>query len=329
MSCCICKKDNVVLCFSLYDDRYGYPGSFKLMSCQDCGHKFLSCDKFNSEVLADLYTNYYPRSTFDVSKYKPHKEKSGFLSWLDGNDSSAFRWVPRNVRVLDIGCGFGESLGYHAARGCDVYGVEADENIQRVADKFGYNVHVGLFDSDAYEENFFDYVTMDQVLEHVVEPIEVLSGISRVLKPGGKAIISVPNAGGWGARMFGRQWINWHAPYHLQFFSKNSIQIAAKKSGLEMIKENTITPSAWLHFQWLHLLTYPKQGEPSAFWAGSACRNPTALSLGKKITSLFLTGLHKLKVNHLITRFFDGLGMGDSQVVILRKPEVYGFNVDK
>ncbi len=36
--------------------------------------------------------------------------------------------MPRNVRVLDIGCGFGESLGYYEARGCEAYGVEADEN---------------------------------------------------------------------------------------------------------------------------------------------------------------------------------------------------------
>jgi hypothetical protein len=32
-------------------------------------------------------------------------------------------------------------------------------------------------------------------------------------------IIGTPNANGWGARVFGRYWINWHAPYHLHFFN--------------------------------------------------------------------------------------------------------------
>jgi len=320
MRCCVCEKDHILLLYSLYDDRYGYPGCFNLMHCTSCGHLFLD-EKFSPDQLADLYSNYYPRSSFDIETYKFHKETSGFFSWFDGANSSVFRWVPRNVRVLDIGCGFGESLGYHTARGCDVYGVEADENIRRVAEKFGYNVHVGLFDPDVYESDFFDYVTMDQVLEHVVAPLEVLRGVERVLKPGGQVILSVPNAAGWGAKVFGSKWINWHAPYHLQFYSEHSIQVAARKAGLEMIEEKTITPSAWLYFQWLHLLTYPKQGEPSAFWAGAACGDPTALSIGKKAASLVLAVLHKIKLNHLITRFFDRLGMGDSRVFILRKPE--------
>lgn len=132
MICCICEKDKVRSLFGLYDDRYGYSGQFELMCCQYCGHKFLPSAEFNSEVLTDLYTNYYPRSVFDVAAYKPSQEKHGFMSWLNGDKRSAFRWVPKNVRVLDIGCGFGESLGYHAARGCDVYGVEADENIRQI-----------------------------------------------------------------------------------------------------------------------------------------------------------------------------------------------------
>jgi len=303
VSCCICKKDNINKSFTLYDDRYAYPGLFKLMDCQNCGHKFLVGIELSSEVLTDLYTNYYPRSELNLENYKQIQEKKGLLSWLDGEKSSVFRWVPKKVRILDIGCGFGQSLGYHESRGCEVYGVEADENIRRVADKFGYNVHVGLFDSNVYDEKFFDYVSMDQVLEHVVDPIDVLKGIAKILKDDGKLIVSVPNASGWGAKVFGRKWINWHTPYHLHFYSEKSIQIAAKEAGLEVVEAKTVTPSAWLHYQWLHLLTYPKSGEPSSFWAGSTCGNPSALSFQKRILSLFLSAFYKLKVNHLITRF--------------------------
>lgn len=319
MSCRICDSVDIAFAYTLFDDRYGYSGNFNLMRCDHCGHMFLQHD-FTAGHLMDLYSNYYPRSSFDLDKYKPHEEKVGFMSWFDGSRSSAFRWVPRNVRILDIGCGFGESLGYHAARGCDVYGVEADENIRRVADKFGYNVHVGLFDPDIYEENFFDYVTMDQVLEHVVDPLDTLHGVARVLKPGGRAVISVPNAAGWGAKFFGDRWINWHSPYHLQFYSKKSMEIAAKGAGLELLEVQTITASAWLHYQWLHLLTYPEPGQPSEFWSKSACGKPTDLTLSKKIGSVLLAVIYRAKINHLITRFFDAFGVGDSQTFILRKP---------
>jgi len=319
MKCLICKSGTLGVSCSLFDDRYGYPGKFALMRCRECGHAFL-LHEFTPEQLTDLYSNYYPRSGFDLESYQPHQEEAGFFAWLDGKRSSAFRWVPKNVRVLDVGCGFGESLGYHAARGCDVYGVEADENIRRVADKFGYRVHVGLFDPDLYEPDFFDCVTMDQVMEHVTDPVETLQGVSRILKPGGKAILTTPNANGWGARLFGRKWINWHTPYHLQFYSKQSMRRLAEKAGLEIESVRTITASAWLHFQWLHLLTYPKPDQPSDFWAGSACGKHPDFGLAVKIIMRFLGLMNRAKANHLITRLFDALGMGDSYVFVLSKP---------
>lgn len=312
--CSICKTHSVVLSGARYDDRYGYPGNFPLLECAGCGHKFLQAE-FSPESLRNLYSNYYPRSSFDLDAHLPYQESSGFNAWLNGDKSSTFRWVPRDVRVLDIGCGFGESLGYYQARGCDAYGVEADENIRRVADKFGYKVHVGLFDPDVYEADYFDYVTMSQVIEHVTDPAQTLKGIAHVLKPGGVAILSTPNAGGWGARVFGKQWINWHAPYHLQFFTKRSMQLAAEEAGLILEKTITITPSAWLHYQWIHLFTRPNPGEVSIFWTPGHSWN-----LRQKVMLKVLAIIHRSNIDHVITRCFDALGWGDNRLYFLRKP---------
>jgi len=314
MNCPICKQQHVHVVMQSYDDRYGYPGIFVLMRCANCGHAFLDCGMTSSQ-LVELYTNYYPRKTFDLAQFKPHAETGWLRAWLNGLRSSAFRWVPRNVRILDVGCGFGQSLGYHAARGCDVYGIEADENIRRVAEKFVYKVHVGLFDDSLYEAGFFDYVTMDQVIEHVTDPRSTLSGVARILKPGGTAILSTPNASGWGAKLFGRRWINWHAPYHVQFFSVRSMRIAAKQAGLEVTKVNTITNSEWLYYQWMHLAMYPKQNEPSRFWSPS--HHGITLLQGRILRIMEL--IHRVKINHLLTRFFDSLGLGDNYVFILKK----------
>ena len=303
----------VVPLYNIYDDRFGYPGIFHINKCCECGHNFIF-GNIVPEMLTILYTDYYPRSSISLEEYRPYHEISGFKAWFEGSFRSAFRWVPENVRVLDIGCGFGETLGYHQARGCEVYGVEADENIRRVADRFGFNVHVGLFDPDLYDPCFFDYVTMDQVIEHMTDPVETLRGVARVLKPEGMAIISAPNVNGWGARLFGRRWINWHAPYHLQHFSGKSMAIAAEKAGLSIERSETITSSDWLHFQWMHLVTLPKMGQPSPFWSLKGNQNVSTRLL-LRIISL----THATKINHLITRFFDFLGIGDNFLFILRK----------
>ena len=143
----------------------------------------------------------------------------------------------------------------------------------------------------------------------------MLSGIAQVLKPGGVAILTTPNAEGWGAKLFGRRWINWHAPYHLQFFTIRSMQLAAEQAGLVVERAITITPSAWLHFQWIHLLTCPPEGTPSVFWAPGG-----HWGFMQKVVLKALSIVHMCKINHVLTRLFDVFGWGDNRLFFLRKP---------
>ena len=155
--CPICQSEKTKFLFEGWDLVFGYPDSAFVYACKVCEHVFVA-GTLTPEQLTDMYTNYYPRAAFNVDDYEPYKEKSGFFYWLDGEEGHAYRHVPKNVRVLDIGCGYCETLGYHKARGCDVYGVEADENAQKIAERYGFNIHIGLFDPANYEPNSFDYV---------------------------------------------------------------------------------------------------------------------------------------------------------------------------
>lgn len=316
MICPICKNKFNIKKSVLFDDRYAYPGRFNLLECSECKHKFLDAS-FRETELSELYSKYYPRSSFKIENYKPHQESNGVFSWLQGEKASTFRWVPKNVKILDIGCGFGESLGYHQARGCEVWGVEADDNISRVADKFGFNVKVGLFSAKDYEKNFFDYITMDQVVEHLTNPISTLNDMSGILKGSGHIILSTPNANGWGAKFFGKRWINWHAPYHLQFFSLESLKILAESSGFEVEKIQTITNSRWVNYQWIHTINFPTIGNKSIFWSADSMKVSWLKKLGIKSISL----IHRLGLGVIITRFFDAIGLGDNYIIILRKKQ--------
>lgn len=179
VNCPVCKSYGMELKYKLYDDRYGYPGLYQLMRCPQCGHCFI--DKlFSSEEISKLYSSYYPRRTFDLTQFTPVKEPIGLHAWLNGEKRSAYCWVPQNVRILDIGCGFGETLAYHTSRGCDAYGVEVDENAKRAAERFGFNIQIGLFNSTMFPENFFDYITMDQVIEHMTDPLQTLRNVASV-----------------------------------------------------------------------------------------------------------------------------------------------------
>ncbi len=298
----------------MFDDRFGFAGHFWLVHCHDCDHQFLDGAHFSDSEIQALYSDYYPRRSMGPEDYRAHEERSGLGAWLDGAKASAFRWVPPHVRVLDIGCGFGQALGYHANRGCEVWGVEADESIRQIADLHRFKVRIGVFNPEDFPLDHFDVVTMDQVVEHMRDPVATLAGIRTVLKPGGVAILSTPNARGWGARFFGRRWINWHTPYHLHFFSRASMEIAAKRAGLQSRSLGTITPSAWLHYQLIHLATRREPQQASPFWSGKG-----GYTLSDRIALKGASLLHRSRITHLVTRAFDATGLGDSQLFELRK----------
>ena len=314
MNCPICHSSKCTDKYNLYDDRYGYPGVFQLSTCSDCHHGWLKHD-FDSCDIRRLYTDYYPRAVISTEHFMPYQEESRIISWLRGTPGRAYYWVPKNVRVLDIGSGFGESIAYHKRRGCEAYGVEADENIKNVIEHYNLNISIGNFNVENYQKDYFDYITLDQVVEHFINPVKTLTEIGSLLKPDGYIVISTPNVRSWGASIFGSKWINWHVPYHLNFFSKKSMRLVADKANLTLNKIYTITPSDWLQYQWFHLLMMPLQGKPSRFWINKNNLTSSEINI-RKILNL----IHNLKINHIVTRLFDFFGFGDNSLYILSRP---------
>jgi 2-polyprenyl-3-methyl-5-hydroxy-6-metoxy-1,4-benzoquinol methylase len=313
--CPICGSATVLFLERMYDDRYGYPGFYSVHKCTECRHMHLAAH-FTAEELAELYTKYYPRASYTVDQHRVPTEPRGVRAWLQGTKCSAFYWVPKGVRVLDIGCGYCESLAYHKARGCDVYGVEADANAKKIAERFGYNVHIGLFDPSQYEPEYFDFVTLDQVIEHVTNPCDFLSGVARVLKPGGTVVISTPNPSGLGRRVFGRRWIHWHIPYHLQHFTRGSIAALARHAGLGLERLQTLTHSEWFYYQLVHLAGIPSCGTSHPFWRGKPLHTRNA-----RAWAWIALKVRGLQLHKLISRSMDLIGVGDNQLMMLRKPE--------
>lgn len=99
--------------------------------------------------------------------------------------------------LLDFGCGDG-TFGYYAQEKYKfVHGVDISESAVKLSTEKG--VIARKLDSSIlpYEDSFFDTVTILDVLEHVKDPVETISEISRVIKRGGTLILSVPNMRYW------------------------------------------------------------------------------------------------------------------------------------
>ncbi|MCB1724574.1 MAG: class I SAM-dependent methyltransferase [Gammaproteobacteria bacterium] len=314
MKCPICTSQDLRHVQDLCDDRYGFPESYPLVACRVCGHRFLGA-AFTPAELTRLYTDYYPRGGQVDVPQQPSRERGRLAAWWQGDAGSASRWVPAGSRVLDVGCGACQSLDFLRRRGCEVHGVEADENVREIARAGGFDVRIGPFDPADFEPGSFDCITMDQVIEHMPDPVQTLRGVAQLLRPGGVAVLSTPNAEGWGAALFGRRWINWHSPYHLHHFSRSSLHRLAEPAGLMIERIAHITNADWLLYQWIHLATVPACGTASSFWSTKSAR-----SSRERVAIRAVSVLHATGFDHLLTRLFDALGIGDNRIILLRRP---------
>ncbi len=103
--------------------------------------------------------------------------------------------VPDGSQVLDIGCGVGMLLRKLKEARPGIQGVGADISAKAVAyvRQQGFEGVVGGFPALALGGERFDVILATEVLEHLSNPDEAVQEVVRLLKPDGKATLTVPD----------------------------------------------------------------------------------------------------------------------------------------
>jgi SAM-dependent methyltransferase len=104
------------------------------------------------------------------------------------------------------------------------------------------DIKEGLAENIPYNENFFDFLTADQVVEHLFDPNRIFAEAKRILKREGLFCISVPDAMMYDDNyFFDFYWFLIRE--HIQHFDSIHLELLAKKHGFELIKvSTTFTP---------------------------------------------------------------------------------------
>jgi ubiquinone/menaquinone biosynthesis C-methylase UbiE len=111
--------------------------------------------------------------------------------------------------LLDVGTGIGQFLHHAKPYFSEVAGTEISESAVRVArERYGLEIHQGQIEELRLPGASFDNVTLFHVLEHVPDPARLMRRCHQLLRPGGMAVIAVPNdvlAWGSGLKKLGKR----------------------------------------------------------------------------------------------------------------------------
>ena len=135
--------------------------------------------------------------------------------------------------VLDVGCGRGVALSPLADRGLEVHGLEVNEQAARGADP---RASIRIADdlvAAQYEAEQFDQIVIWHVLEHLPDPRGTLVECARLLKPGGRLVVAVPNFASWQASFGGPGWFHLDAPRHLFQFPLPALRALLERCGFD------------------------------------------------------------------------------------------------
>ena len=139
---------------------------------------------------------------------------------------------------MDIGCGSGEYLSSAKAAGWNVRGIEASKRGAANACIKGLNVKNADIETAImnFSDNYFDYINLSHVIEHVAKPLDIFFHCRIILSPKGRLFISTPNFESFDSKLFGIYWKHLSVPQHTQFFGRNSLIYALENAGFKNIK---------------------------------------------------------------------------------------------
>lgn len=146
-------------------------------------------------------------------------------------------------KLLDVGCSNGELGRFLSALHYEVWGIDINQAFIEEATPFLHKAICGdinEIDKLGLNHDYFDVVVFADILEHIVEPELCLSNAIKYLKPGGLAIISLPNIGNFKVifdLFFGRfqyEDVGILDKTHLRFFTLSSGQELVQRCGLEI-----------------------------------------------------------------------------------------------
>ncbi len=206
----------------------GYGKHNTIVKCQNCGLVYVNPHRETSAILHDYE---------EVVDELYLEEREGRVLTFRRNLRPLEELMPpdKGRRLLDVGCHIGVFLEIAQERGWEAWGVEPSRWAVREARSRGLRVIEGTLDDLHVADEFFDVITMWDVIEHLPDPLRALRKSYRLLKKGGIICIHTINIESPLAKLMGHRW-PWLMEMHLYYFSPRTLAAMLGKAGFTVVK---------------------------------------------------------------------------------------------
>lgn len=227
MNCYLCNQKSFIIRQQGVRDN----PNLKVLECEQCGLVQLDSTEHISEA------HYINSGMFD----KNIPEIEFLINQSRRDDKRRFRQLKpllTNKKILDFGCGNGGFLELASTMASASVGIELE---QRVLDFYHDNKDFELFENIEYVEKKsdakFDVITSFHVFEHLIDPVETLKKLSKLLEPNGTIVIEVPNSSDALITLYEneefKKFTYWSQ--HLFLFNASTLATTGKKAGLRPV----------------------------------------------------------------------------------------------
>ena len=144
--------------------------------------------------------------------------------------------------ILEVGSGSGQLAAYLKKKGFNVEVTDISMDIlEEIKRLYGIEGYCGSLEEIEFP-HLYDAVILNNVLEHLPNPVQTLKRAQQLLTPRGLVFVEVPNIASFQFKIFKRSWFPLQIPQHLFHFSPASLQVISHQASLGTIWCSTFSP---------------------------------------------------------------------------------------
>lgn len=234
LDCAICGSNRLTSYFS--------KNNYTTMRCETCEVTFVDPMPTEEQVAKIYQDDYFASHYTDVGSWLRGNTSSGEI--VGAKISALVRVAeiqailsdlgPRDhVKFLELGSSYGIVLEAGESLGWDVCGVEINKTLADYCrEAMGLKViSQSIEKAVALLPHDFDAIALYHIIEHVRDPVALVSQLFSLLQPGGIVVIQTPNIESYNSMEQGAAWEYFKPPEHLWYFSENSLKGLLKRAG--------------------------------------------------------------------------------------------------